>query len=48
MLHALANAASNDELTTPDEDATARHALEAFGHGEALSPNELKGDLDIA
>jgi hypothetical protein len=48
MLRALANAAGDDELTTPDEDATARQALEAYRRGEVLSPKELKSDLDIA
>jgi hypothetical protein len=48
MLHALANAASDDEPTTPDEDVSARQALEAYERGEALSPNELKRDLGIA
>lgn len=48
MLHALANAASDDEPSSPHEDESARQALAAYERGEALSPSELKRDLDVA
>lgn len=48
MLGALAGAASDDELSSPEEDRSARAALEAYERGEALSPEEIKQDLGMA
>ncbi|MHB8471212.1 MAG: hypothetical protein ACYDCH_15890 [Gaiellaceae bacterium] len=48
MLQALAAAPSDDEESTPDEDATARDALVEYERGEAISSDELKRDLGLA
>lgn len=48
MLHALANAASDDEPSSPQEEDTARQALAEYERGEALSPGEFRRDLGIA
>jgi peptidyl-tRNA hydrolase len=47
MLHALANAANDDEPGSSHEDLSARQALAAYERGEALSPSGLKRDLGI-
>lgn len=47
MLHALVSAAPDNEPSSPEEDHSAREALEAYESGEALSPDELKRDLGL-
>ena len=41
MLHALAIAAGDDELSNPQEDESARQALAAYERAELLTPSEL-------
>lgn len=45
MIQALARAASDDELSSPHEDDSARQALLAYERGETLSAGEVKRDL---
>lgn len=48
MLQALAAAPFDEEESTPAEDAVARDALAEYERGEAISPDQLKRDLDLA
>lgn len=47
MLQALAATAPDDEVSSPEEDATAREALAQYRRGEALTADEVKRDLGI-
>jgi hypothetical protein len=47
MLQALAEAPIDDEPSSPEEDRSAREAMEAYRRGEAISPDELKRDLGL-
>jgi hypothetical protein len=47
MLQALASAPEDDEPSTPEEDASAQAALEAYDRGETIDADELKRDLDL-
>jgi hypothetical protein len=47
LLQALAEAPLDDELSSPDEDRSARDAMAAYRRGEAIGPNELKRDLGL-
>lgn len=41
----LDNAPEDDELTTPEEDALAREALEAVARGEVISAEEIRREF---
>lgn len=45
MLQALAAAQPDDEPSSPEEDASAREALEAYRRGEAIPADQLKREL---
>jgi hypothetical protein len=47
MLHALAAAPLDDELSNADEDASAAEALDAYRRGEGVSSDELRSELDL-
>jgi hypothetical protein len=48
MLQVLASAPDDDEPSSPEEDTSAQEALAAYNRGEAIDPDELKRDLDLA
>lgn len=48
MLHALASAPIDDEPSDPGEDASAAEALAAYRRGEAVSTEQLRGELDLS
>jgi hypothetical protein len=48
MLQALAGAPVDDEPSSPEEDSSAREALDAYHQGQAIDADELKRDLDLA
>jgi hypothetical protein len=48
MLQALASAPDDNEPSSPEEDGSAHEALGAYHRGEAIDPDELKRDLDLA
>lgn len=48
MLQVLASAPDDDEPSSPAEDRSAQESLEAYRRGEAIGPDELKRDLDLA
>lgn len=41
----LANAPDDDEPSSPEEDASAREALEAAGRGEVISAEEIRREF---
>ena len=47
MLHALASAPIDDEPSDAEEDASAAEALAAYRRGEAISAEQLRGELDL-
>lgn len=47
MLHALASAPLDDEVSEGDEDASAAEALAAYRRGEGVSPQQLRAELDL-
>jgi hypothetical protein len=48
MLHALASAPIDDEPPDPEEDASAAEALAAYRRGDAVSTEQLRGELDLS
>ena len=48
MLHALASAPIDDELSDPEEDASAAEALVAYRRGDAISTEQLRGELGLS
>lgn len=48
MLHALAAAPLDDELSDSDEDAGAAEALDAYRRSEGVSSDELRSELDLS
>jgi hypothetical protein len=48
LLRALAEAPTDDEPSSPEEDRSAREAMAAYRRGEAVGPDELKRDLGLA
>lgn len=47
MLHALASAPLDDEVSEADEDAAANEALSAYQRGEGISSDQLRAELDL-
>jgi hypothetical protein len=47
MLHALATAPVDDEPSDSEEDASASEALDSYRRGEAVSSEQLRGELDL-
>jgi hypothetical protein len=47
MLQALAEAPIDDEPSSPEEDRSAREAMQAYRRGEGIGPDELKRDLGL-
>jgi|NGEPerStandDraft_13_1074530.scaffolds.fasta_scaffold22312_2 hypothetical protein len=47
MLQALAAAPIDDEPSSPEEDASARNAQEAYRRGEATPANDFKRELEL-
>jgi hypothetical protein len=47
MLHVLASAPIDDEPSGAEEDASAVEALAAYRRGEAISAEQLRGELDL-
>jgi hypothetical protein len=47
MLHALASAPLDDEVSEADEDASAAEGLSAYNRGEAVSSEQLRAALDL-
>jgi len=48
ILHALASAPIDDEPSDPEEDASAAEALAAYRRGDAVSTEQLRGELDLS
>lgn len=45
MMRRLASAPLDDEATTPEEDASAREAIERYRRGECLTAEDAKARL---
>lgn len=47
LLRALAEAPSDDEPSSPEEDASARDAVDAYRKDDLVSSDDLKRELEI-
>ena len=47
LLQALADAPTDEEPSSPEEDSSAREATAAYRRGEAIGPDELKRELGL-